>query len=45
MEMMAVFNVEYTDLDMVNGAHVHCAYIGRSLGPREGGGTSSAFAL
>ena len=44
MEMMAVFNVEYTDLDMVNGARVHCAYIGRSLGPREGGGTSSAFA-
>ena len=44
MEMMVVFNVKSTDLDMVNGAHVHCAYIGWSLGPGEGGGTSSAFA-
>ena len=34
---MAVFNVEFTDLDMVNGARVHCAYIGRSSGPGEGG--------
>ena len=45
MEMMAVFNIESTNLDMANGAHVHCAYIGRSSGPGEGGGASSAFAL
>ena len=44
MEVMAVFNVESTDLDMVNCARVQCAYVGRLSGPGEGGGTSSAFA-
>ena len=45
MEVMVVFNVKSTDLDMVNGiARVHCAYVGWLSGPGEGGGASSAFA-
>ena len=42
--MMAVFNVESTDLGMVNGVYVHCTYIEWLSGPGEGGRVSSAFA-